>query len=136
MAIYCKNCEESTMDHSGYEEGLCDICWKKKNNMNIIEQKIKELREKYLDCFGDMVSEQMDFEDDMKSLVQVVQMSRSENPKITVPISLDDAEELKYGREFDWTFPTQVEGEYVDVHVKLEDEGDIDDTDDIDSDTT
>ncbi len=31
MAIYCKGeeCEESTMDRSGFEGGLCDNCWEK-----------------------------------------------------------------------------------------------------------
>jgi hypothetical protein len=31
MAIYCKGeeCEESTLDRSGFSEGLCDDCWEK-----------------------------------------------------------------------------------------------------------
>lgn len=118
MEKLCEKCG-SVMRHFT----ICEHCYHDHAVKDIVEQKIEDIADKYGSRIvgGDTIY----FKDDLRSLVQVVQMNRAENAKIIVPISLDDAEELKYGTEFDWTFPTDREGEYVDVHVKLEDEDDI-----------
>lgn len=48
------------------------------------------------------------------------------NQKLTIPFSQSDIEELHGGEEFNWTFTTD-RGEEIDIHIKQEEESDIED---------
>lgn len=48
MAIYCKNapeCEESTLDRSGFLDGTCDACWEQEQNPTTCPDCINERKE-------------------------------------------------------------------------------------------
>lgn len=49
------------------------------------------------------------------------------NPKIVIPMSEQDIDDIRAGEEFDWTFPTK-NGREIDVVIRLEREEDIDGT--------
>ena len=100
--------------------------------MTIIEQKIEELKNKYLEVASGIGFNVSDFEKDMHDLVQVVQMSKLENARISVHLAQSDIDDLNDGVAFDWTFPTQIDGEYVDLNLYKAEEGDTDDEIDTD----
>jgi len=56
-------------------------------------------------------------------------MTNEPNQKIIVPISQSELEDLMRGEDFNWTFPTG-SGELIDVHLELEEDGDMDEDDD------
>ncbi len=50
------------------------------------------------------------------------------NPKLVIPFTSNDLEELMSGETFKWTFATE-EGQDIDVLLRLETESDIEDED-------
>lgn len=60
----------------------------------------------------------------MNDKPEVIVKKTITNQKLTIPLSDEDCQDIQMGETFDWTFVTE-NGESIDVHLKLEDDEDI-----------